>query len=78
LVDGDYAGALDDADEAEKYLMDPAVYLLRFEALAALGETDTAAAYRQIAMMMLPDERATSLRLRNEMGNTEEERDEDE
>jgi len=77
LVNGDYAGALGDADEAERDLMDPAVYLLRAEALAALGERKTAAAYRQIAMIMLPDARATSLRFRNEMDNTEEERDED-
>jgi len=54
LVNGDYEGALEDADAAEQSLMDPAVYLLRAEALAGLGEETMAATYRQIATMMLP------------------------
>ncbi len=75
LVNGDYEGALEDADAAEESLMDPAVYLLRAEALAGLGEETMAATYRRIATMMLPKK---ELRGNDEIEDSEEASHEDE
>jgi len=72
LLAGDFVGALEDTQEAEASLMDPAIYMLRAEALSELGDRATALTYREIAAVMLPKTARQGSRTSNNAENRKE------